>query len=53
MKGFAVRALVAIVTGFLLSALVAPWGYQRLHWVAYLSLFWALREEHRARTSGS
>jgi apolipoprotein N-acyltransferase len=41
----AVRVLVAALTGFLLSALVAPWGYHRLHWVAYLPLFWILRPE--------
>lgn len=40
-----IRTLVAACTGFLLSALVAPWGYHRLHWIAYLPLFWVLRKE--------
>lgn len=40
-----VRALVVVLSAFLLSTLVAPWGYALLHWGAYLPLFWALRED--------
>ncbi|HMV66493.1 MAG TPA: nitrilase-related carbon-nitrogen hydrolase [Myxococcota bacterium] len=40
-----VRALVVVLSAFLISSLVAPWGWAFLHWGAYLPLFWALREE--------
>lgn len=39
------RIAVVLFAAFLLSTLVAPWGFYRLHWFAYLPLFWALREE--------
>ncbi len=42
---FALRVAVAVASAFLLSALVAPWGYYRLHWVAYLPMLWTLRRD--------
>jgi apolipoprotein N-acyltransferase len=39
------RVVVMLLSAFLLSTLVAPWGYGFLHWGAYLPVFWALREE--------
>lgn len=38
----ALRVVVVLVAAALLSSLVAPWGFYRLHWIAYLPLFWAL-----------
>lgn len=44
-NGLLVRAIVMVASGFLLSTLVAPYGWYALHWVAYLPMFWALRAD--------
>ncbi len=40
-----IRFLMVSLAAFLVSFLVAPWGHWYLHWIAYLPMFWALREE--------
>lgn len=39
------RAAVMVGAGILLASLVAPVGWYHLHWIAYLPVFWALRED--------
>jgi len=41
----AARLVVAGLSGALLAALAPPLNWHLLHWVAYLPMFWALREE--------
>lgn len=41
----ALRALAAVLAGAALVLLVPPYGLHGLHWVVYLPMFWALRED--------
>jgi apolipoprotein N-acyltransferase len=44
-RDFAVRAIVAILAGALLAALIRPLSLHWLHWVAYLPMIWVLRKD--------
>lgn len=39
------RVAAAVLAGATLSLLVPPYGLHWLHWVVYLPMFWALRED--------